>query len=107
METVAVEDWISHVQEICVGVQINCFELGIKSLGSVSEEKIKGKTLKLAFLKNTHHRSHISNKHLFNHVILNLFIDNVVFKKIFCFQWSEVKVKESVDWLDCVLRVTI
>ena len=48
------------VREVCVLLQIRLSKTGLKSFGSISERKIKGKALKLAFLKTAHHMPHIS-----------------------------------------------
>ena len=58
-----VEPTNQDVREVCLVLQIRLFQTGLKSFGSISEPKIKGKALKLAFLKTAHHLQHINQIH--------------------------------------------
>ena len=58
-----VEPTNQDVRELCLGLQIRFSKTGIKSFGSISERKIKGKALKLAFLKTAHHIPYIKQIH--------------------------------------------
>ena len=51
------------MREVCFVLQVRLSQTGLKSFGSISEPKIKGKTLKLALLKTAHHMSHINQIH--------------------------------------------
>ena len=51
------------VREVCLVLQIRLSKTGLKSFGSISERKIKGKAVKLAFLKTAHHMPHINQIH--------------------------------------------
>ena len=58
-----VEPTNQDVREVCLVLQIRLFQTGLKSFGSISERKIKGKTLELATLKSINHMPHISEIH--------------------------------------------
>ena len=51
------------MQEVYLVLQVRLSQTGLKSFGSISEPKIKGKALKLALLKTAHHMPHINQIH--------------------------------------------
>ena len=51
------------VREVCLVLQIRLSKTGIESFGSISERKMKGKALELAFLKTFHHIPYIKQIH--------------------------------------------
>ena len=58
-----VEPRIEDVRVVCLVLEIRLSQTGLKSFGSISEPKIKGKALKLALLKTAHHMPHINRIH--------------------------------------------
>ena len=58
-----VEPTNQDVREVCLVLHVRLSQTGLKSFGSISEPKIKGKALKLALLKTAHHMSHINQIH--------------------------------------------
>ena len=58
-----VEPTNQDVREVCLVLEIRLPKTGIESLGSISEAKMKGKTVELATLKNVHHMPHINEIH--------------------------------------------
>ena len=94
-EICRVEPTIQDVRELCLGMQIRCPKTGIESFGSISERKIKGKALKLAFLKTTHYMSHITQIHQrrkFSLLSKAPLVDSIRSKKILCKWPSQIQV---------------
>ena len=58
-----VEPTNQDVREVCLVSEIRLPKTGIESLGSISEAKMKEKTVELATLKNFHHMPHINEIH--------------------------------------------
>ena len=58
-----VEPTNQDVREVCLVLEIRLPKTGIESLGSISEAKMKEKTVELATLKNFHHMPHINEIH--------------------------------------------
>ena len=58
-----VEPTIQDVRAVCLVLQIRLSKTGIESFGSISERKMKGKALELAFLKTSHHMPYIKQIH--------------------------------------------
>ena len=58
-----VEPTNQDVREVCLVLEIRLPKIGIESLGSISEAKMKEKTVELATLKNFHHMPHINEIH--------------------------------------------
>ena len=58
-----VEPTIQDVRAVCLVLEIRLSKTGIESFGSISERKMKGKALELAFLKTSHHIPYIKQIH--------------------------------------------
>ena len=58
-----VESTIHDVRTECLVLQIRLSKTGIESFGSISERKMKGKALELAFLKTSHLIPYIKQIH--------------------------------------------
>ena len=58
-----VEPTIQDVRELCFVLHMKVHQIGLKSLGRVSEREIRLLALDLTFLSQTHHDGHIAPTH--------------------------------------------